>query len=76
MVLQKRGAISLHGGQVNPQDYMTRSSADQSLEKALAKARPLEAEMPAIFKRPQFTHLVANPLIFGDDEALQARQLD
>ena len=76
MVLQKRGAISLHGGQVNPQDYMTRSSADQSLEKALAKARPLEAEMPAIFKRPQFTHLVANPLIFCDDEALQARQLD
>jgi len=33
----------------------------QAAEKDLARARPFEVEMPAIFNHPQFTHLLAKP---------------
>jgi len=62
-VLQKRGAISIHGGEVFPEDYLTDSGAAKALQHALSKARDLDEDLPDAFKNPKFRHLVANPKI-------------
>ena len=58
-VLQKRGAISIHGGQVFPEDYLTDSGAAKIVNKAIAKARPLDNSMPNILNSKKFEHLIA-----------------
>ena len=58
-VLQKRGAISIHGGEVFPADYLTDSAAEKVVSKAIARARPLDDDMPVAFRNPKFQHLVA-----------------
>ena len=63
-VLQKRGAISIHGGEVFPEDYLTDSGAAKALQHALSKARDLDEELPSAFKNEKFQHLVANPRMF------------
>lgn len=58
-VLQKRGAISIHGGQVFPEDYLTDSGAAKIVNKAIARARPLDNSMPNILNSIKFEHLIA-----------------
>jgi beta-1,4-mannosyl-glycoprotein beta-1,4-N-acetylglucosaminyltransferase len=58
-VLQKRGAISIHGGQVFPEDYLTDSGAAKIVNKAIARARPLDNSMPNILNSKKFEHLIA-----------------
>jgi hypothetical protein len=58
-VLQKRGAISIHGGQVLPEDYLTDSGAAKIVNKAIARARPLDNSMPNILNSKKFEHLIA-----------------
>ena len=58
-VQQKRGAISIHGGEVFPEDYLTDSGAEKVVSKAIARARPLDYGMPVAFRNPKFQHLVA-----------------
>jgi hypothetical protein len=58
-VLQKRGAISIHGGEVFPEDYLTDSGAEKVVSKAIARARPLDETMPSILKIKKFDHLIA-----------------
>lgn len=58
-VLQKRGAISIHGGQVFPEDYLTDSGAAKIVNKAIARARPLDNSMPNILNSKKFDHLIA-----------------
>lgn len=64
-VLEKRGAISIHGGEVFPEDYLTRDSAAAAVQAAIKKARPLDATMPAPLRAGLFPHLLA-PLAHGD----------
>ena len=59
-VLQKRGAISIHGGEIFPEDYLTDSSASKVVNKAIARARPLDETMPKILKAKKFEHLIAS----------------
>jgi beta-1,4-mannosyl-glycoprotein beta-1,4-N-acetylglucosaminyltransferase len=58
-VLQKRGAISIHGGQVFPEDYLTDSGAAKVVNQAIARARPLDNSMPNILNSKNFKHLIA-----------------
>ena len=58
-VLQKRGAISIHGGQVFPEDYLTDSGAAKVVNQAIARARPLDNSMPNILNSKKFKHLIA-----------------
>lgn len=58
-VLQKRGAISIHGGETFPDDYLTNSAAETAVTKATAKAHPLDDDIPPAFGNPKFQHLVA-----------------
>ena len=58
-VLQKRGAISIHGGEVFPEDCLTDSGSEKVVSKAIARARPLDYGMPVAFRNPKFQHLVA-----------------
>lgn len=58
-VLQKRGAISIHGGQVFPEDYLTDSGASKVVNKAFARAKPLDKSMPNILNSKRFEHLIA-----------------
>jgi beta-1,4-mannosyl-glycoprotein beta-1,4-N-acetylglucosaminyltransferase len=58
-VLQKRGAISIHGGQVFPEDYLTDSGATKVVNQAIARARPLDNSMPNILNSKNFEHLIA-----------------
>jgi beta-1,4-mannosyl-glycoprotein beta-1,4-N-acetylglucosaminyltransferase len=58
-VLQKRGAISIHGGEVFPGDYLTDSGAEKVVTKAIARARPLDETMPSVLKNKKFDHLIA-----------------
>ena len=58
-VLQKRGAISIHGGQVFPEDYLTDSGAAKVVNQAIARARPLDNSMPNILNSKKFEHLIA-----------------
>lgn len=57
-VLQKRGAISIHGGQVFPEDYLTDSGAAKVVNQAIARARPLDNSMPNILNSKKFEHLI------------------
>lgn len=65
-VLQKRGAISIHGGQIFPEDYLTDSGAAKVVNKAIARALPLDDSMPSILNSKKFAHLIAGP----DTEAI------
>ena len=58
-VLQKRGAISIHGGEVFPEDYLTDSGAAKVVNQAIARARPLDNSMPNILNSKKFEHLIA-----------------
>lgn len=58
-VLQKRGAISIHGGEIFPDDYLTLAGAAAAVEQAVKKARPLDSSMPSILREPRFAHLLA-----------------
>lgn len=58
-VLQKRAAISIHGGEVFPDDYLTDSAAAKVVNKAIARARPLDDGMPTILKTKKFEHFLA-----------------
>lgn len=58
-VMQKRGAISIHGGEVFPEDYLTDSGAEKVVSKAIARARTLDDGMPVAFRNPKFQHLIA-----------------
>jgi beta-1,4-mannosyl-glycoprotein beta-1,4-N-acetylglucosaminyltransferase len=58
-VLQKRGAISIQGGQVFPEDYLTDSGAAKVVNQAIARARPLDNSMPNILNSKKFKHLIA-----------------
>lgn len=57
-VLQKRGAISIHGGQVFPEDYLTDSGAAKVVNQAIARARSLDNSMPNILNSKKFEHLI------------------
>jgi beta-1,4-mannosyl-glycoprotein beta-1,4-N-acetylglucosaminyltransferase len=59
-VLQKRGAISIHGGEVFPEDYLTDSGAAKALQQSRAKARSIGDGLPSGFRNPKFQHLIAN----------------
>lgn len=63
-VLQKRVAISIHGGEVFPEDYLTNSGAAKAIHRALAKAKGLDEGLPSAFKNPKFQHLIADPRMF------------
>ncbi len=58
-VLQKRGAISIHGGEIFPDDYLTLESAAAAVRQAVKKARPLDSTMPPPLRDPRFAHLLA-----------------
>jgi beta-1,4-mannosyl-glycoprotein beta-1,4-N-acetylglucosaminyltransferase len=58
-VLQKRGAISIHGGEIFPDDYLTNSGALKAVQMALSKARRLEDQHPSAFREKRFEHLIA-----------------
>jgi hypothetical protein len=58
-VLQKRGAISIHGRETFPKDHLTNSAAQDAAHNALAKAKPLDPQIPNAFLNPKFQHLVA-----------------
>lgn len=58
-VLQKRRAISIHGGDVFPENYLTGDGALDAVNKALPKARDIIHELPEPFRDPKFHHLLA-----------------
>jgi beta-1,4-mannosyl-glycoprotein beta-1,4-N-acetylglucosaminyltransferase len=58
-VLEKRGAISIHGGEVFPEDYLTRESAAAAVQAAIKKALPLDETMPPPLREERFRHLLA-----------------
>lgn len=58
-VLQKRGAISIHGGETFPEDYLTDSGASQAIQKAQLKTKPLGDDLPTIFRNSKFKHFIA-----------------
>lgn len=58
-VLQKRGALSIHGGQIFPEDYLTDSGAAKVVNKAIVTALPLDGSMPSILNSKKFEHLIA-----------------
>jgi beta-1,4-mannosyl-glycoprotein beta-1,4-N-acetylglucosaminyltransferase len=60
-VLQKRRAISIHGGDVFPENYLTGDGALDAVNKALPKARDIIQELPEPFRDPKFHHLLAKP---------------
>lgn len=60
-VLQKRRAISIHGGDVFPENYLTGDGALDAVNKALPKAREIIQELPEPFRDPKFCHLLAKP---------------
>ena len=57
-VLQKRGAMSIHGGEVFPEDYLTDSGAAKALRQSRAKARSMGDDLPSAFRDPKFQHLI------------------
>jgi len=64
-VLQKRGAISIHGEEIFPEDYLTDSGVSKALQNALAKAKEVDEELPIVFKNAKFRHLLADPRRFS-----------
>lgn len=58
-VLRKRGAISIHGGEIFPEDYLTVNAADKAVCTAMSLARPLDETMPPVLREPRFSSLLA-----------------
>lgn len=58
-VLQKRGAISIHGSEVFPEDYLTDSGAAKALQQSRAKAHSMGDDLPNAFRDPKFQHLIS-----------------
>lgn len=58
-VPQKQGAISIHGSEVFPEDYLTDSSAERVVSKAIARDRPMDEIMSSILKSKKFAYLIA-----------------
>jgi beta-1,4-mannosyl-glycoprotein beta-1,4-N-acetylglucosaminyltransferase len=56
-VLQKRRAISIHGGDVFPDNYFTGSGALEAVNNAIPMARDIIHDLPESFRNPKFHHL-------------------
>ena len=58
-VLKKRGAISIHGGEIFPDDYLTENAAAQAVRQTMSLARPVDDTMPVALRDPRFSSMLA-----------------
>ena len=58
-VLKKRGAISIHGGEVFPEDYLTENAAAKAVRQTMSLARPVDETMPPLLREPRFSKMLA-----------------